>query len=175
MALTREFVEAVSQGNRLRVRIMLKDSLLVDTSFEQFNEMIRYAEPRIKDLWISNDEDDEVFSQSPDGLNTILVGLVNSFSKRRVTYLKELISHMYPPKPKSIPKREFREKAVVIRRTPEVRVEFNGIREDIKNISSIHSGVVSKSQMDTSDVTAIREAAMRIVNHCDKILESRCR
>lgn len=64
MALTREFVEAVSQGNLLRVKIMLKDSLLVDTSFEQFNEMINYAEPRISGIWIS-DDDDEAFSQNP--------------------------------------------------------------------------------------------------------------
>ena len=49
MALTREFVEAVSQGNLLRVKIMLKDSLLVDTSFEQFNEMINGLMPLLSD------------------------------------------------------------------------------------------------------------------------------
>ena len=47
MALTREFVEAVSQRNMLRVKIMLKDSLLVDTTFNQFNEMVRYAESKL--------------------------------------------------------------------------------------------------------------------------------
>ena len=91
MALTQEFRYAVEQGNLLRVRIMLKDSLLVDTSFEQFNEMIRFAELKLDNLWINDEDDNEEFSQSTDELNIILAGLVNNFSKKRVAYLKKLI------------------------------------------------------------------------------------
>ena len=43
MALTNAFHEAVSTGNVRRVRIMMKDSLLVDPSFREFNEMERAA------------------------------------------------------------------------------------------------------------------------------------
>ena len=39
MAITNEFTEAVQAGNKMRVRIMLKDSLLVDPTAAQFNEM----------------------------------------------------------------------------------------------------------------------------------------
>jgi len=38
-----EFNSAVKTGNLLRVRIMLKDSLIVDPTFAQFNEMLAYA------------------------------------------------------------------------------------------------------------------------------------
>ena len=44
MAVTQEFKQAVLQNNNLKTKIMLKDSLLVDTSFNQFDEMLRYAE-----------------------------------------------------------------------------------------------------------------------------------
>ena len=39
MALTESFYEAVSSGNVRRVRIMMKDSLLVDPTFAQFEQM----------------------------------------------------------------------------------------------------------------------------------------
>lgn len=43
MAITNEFTEAVQSGKMMRVRIMLKDSLLVDPTAAQFDEMERYA------------------------------------------------------------------------------------------------------------------------------------
>lgn len=168
MALTKEFEEAVSQGNLLRVKIMLKDSLLVDTSFNQFNEMLSYAESRLSGIWVSDDEDDHVFSQSPEELNILLAGLVNSFSKRRVAHLKEMINKLYPPQPK-IEHDVRRETAVVIKRTREVVGEYNGILINKKKIKEVCSRISSRNQMDTKDVEELKTAAMSIVNHCDKI------
>lgn len=168
MALTREFVEAVSQENLLRVKIMLKDSLLVDTSFNQFNEMLSYAEPRLSGIWVSDDEDDDVFSQSPEELNTILAGLVNNFSKRRVTHLKGMINKLYPPQTK-IKNDVRRETAVVIKRTKEVVGEYSKILNNKNKITEVCSRVSRRKQMDTKDVEELRNAAMSIVNHCDKI------
>ena len=168
MALTKEFVEAVSQGNLLRVKIMLKDSLLVDTSFNQFNEMLSYAEPRLSGIWVSDDEDDDVFSQSPEELNTILAGLVNNFSKRRVTHLKGMINKLYSSQPK--PNQQYRrEVAVVIKKTREVVNEYNGIVMDRKKIIEVCARISQNKQMDTKDIELIRTAAISIVNHCDKI------
>lgn len=96
--LTKEFKEAVAQGNLLSVRIMLKDSLLIDTSFKQFDEMVEFAESKLDGVWIDNEDDKESFSQSDDNLNNILVGLVNDFSKKRVKYLKTIIRDKYPQK-----------------------------------------------------------------------------
>ena len=168
MALTKEFVEAVSQGNLLRVKIMLKDSLLVDTSFNQFNEMLSYAEPRLSGIWVSDDEDDDVFSQSPEELNTILAGLVNNFSKRRVTHLKGMINKLYSSQPKHNQQYR-REAAVVIKKTREVVNEYNGIVMDRKKIIEVCARISQNKQMDTKDIELIRTAAISIVNHCDKI------
>lgn len=168
MALTKEFVEAVSQGNLLRVRIMLKDSLLVDTSFNQFNEMLSYAEPRLSGIWVIDDEDDDVFSQSPEELNTILAGLVNNFSKRRVTHLKGMINKLYSSQPK--PNQQYRREAVVvIKKTREVVNEYNGIVMDRKKMKEVCARISQNKQMDTKDIELIRTAAISIVNHCDKI------
>ena len=41
MALTNAFREAVTEKNVRKIRIMLKDSLLVDPSFKRFQEMER--------------------------------------------------------------------------------------------------------------------------------------
>ena len=43
MALTKEFIEAVENGKKTRVRIMLKDTMLVNPSLQAFEEMISYA------------------------------------------------------------------------------------------------------------------------------------
>lgn len=164
MALTREFMEAVSQGNLLRVKIMLKDSLLVDTSFEQFDEMLSYAEKRFSGIWVSDEEDDDVFSQDSDELNTILAGLVNSFSKRRVTHLKGMINKLYLPKPKLE-----QGAVVVIKKTRKVVDEYKGIVQDRKTLAKVCGRISKNQQMDTEDIEMIRNAAMSIVNHCDKI------
>jgi hypothetical protein len=168
MAFTREFVEAVTQGNLLRVRIMLKDSLLVDTSFNQFNEMIKYAGPKLSELWICDEEDDEVFSQSTDDLNYILVGLVNSFSKRRVNHLMGLINKKYPPKVIKKSSSKLNRDCKVEKNT-ESKVDLKPLQTDINKIEEIYSIIVSKRKIKASDLEAIRSSAESIIAYCDKI------
>lgn len=168
MALTQEFRYAVEQGNLLRVRIMLKDSLLVDTSFEQFNEMIRFAELKLDNLWINDEDDNEEFSQSTDELNIILAGLVNNFSKKRVAYLKKLIKKIYPPKQKTVSDMSRRE-AGINPRTRSVTKEFNSIIKEKHIIVEACEKVVSKKKINENDIDTIREAAINIIEHCDKI------
>ncbi len=43
MVLTNAFKEAVSSGNVRRVRIMMKDTILNDPTFSEFNEMNKAA------------------------------------------------------------------------------------------------------------------------------------
>ena len=93
MVITKDFEEAVYAGKKLKIRIMLKDSLLVDRSFEQFNQMVHYAEDRGIDLW---DVDYDSFPMdksdwSTEKLNEELVELVSSFSRSRVTMLLEKV------------------------------------------------------------------------------------
>ena len=46
MAISREFQNAVKEKNILRIRIMLKDSLLIDRSFSMFKKLLEHTEER---------------------------------------------------------------------------------------------------------------------------------
>lgn len=173
MALRNEFVEAVSKGNLLRVRIMLKDSLLVDTSFEQFNEMMHYAEQRMNDIWISDEKDKEVFSQTPEELNNVLAGLVNNFSKRRVRCLKAMINRLYPPPVRKT--KQISTKDDTIRRTREVEIEYREIKNDRRKIKDVFTRISNENKMTKKDIEIIRNAASSIVAHCDKITRKQAR
>ena len=52
MAITNEFRDAVQTGKKTRVRIMLKDMMLVDPTMKQFDEMLEFAKSNIPDLFL---------------------------------------------------------------------------------------------------------------------------
>lgn len=87
MALTEEFIEAVGNGKKTRVRIMLKDIMLVDPSLKTFNEMLTYAEKNLSDLYDEHDGE-ELISDSTewdeDYMNQQMVAVVTNFSKERI-------------------------------------------------------------------------------------------
>lgn len=101
MSLTPEFINAVGEGNITRVRIMLKDSILLDPSGNKFDDMIEYAKERIPSLMSKHDG--EVFKSleewNEDYLNEQMVSVVSNFSKERLEFLKK-ISHKLFYKPK---------------------------------------------------------------------------
>lgn len=98
MALTPEFRTAVENNNLLRVRIMLKDSLLVDKSFAQFKEMRQYAECSGVNFWMEKTEELEM---KPEELwnitlmNLELTKLVNDFTKEHLDYCRKIIKKVY--------------------------------------------------------------------------------
>lgn len=103
MALTKEFKEAVTDNNLTRVRIMLKDIMLIDPSLKSFNEMIAYAEKNMSDLY--DEHDGEVLFRNPNEwteeyMNQLMVSIVMNFSKERVEILKKIVQHRYDNKPK---------------------------------------------------------------------------
>lgn len=55
--MTPEFMQAVKERNLLRIRIMMKDSLLIDKSADLFNEMNKYAEKQGICVWMKNGEE----------------------------------------------------------------------------------------------------------------------
>lgn len=98
MALTSEFISAVRDRNLLRIRIMLKDSLLVDKQFNQFTEMRRYAEENGADFWMKKTEEFEKLpkeSWNIDVMNLELTRLVNDFTKERLKYCQEIVKTIY--------------------------------------------------------------------------------
>jgi len=98
MALTNTFYDAVSTGNVLRVRIMMKDSLLVDPSFTGFSEMER-ASRSMDGLYDSHDGDEFITDQSlwnDDYMNGLMVEVVTNFSHERIDHLKDVVHYLRP-------------------------------------------------------------------------------
>ena len=101
MAITNDFMEAVRSGKLLRVRIMLKDALLVDPTAEQFDKMEAYAAARLSGLYVGHDGEllvDDTASWHEEYLNKQMVAVVNNFSKERIALLKRMVSYIYRDK-----------------------------------------------------------------------------
>lgn len=96
MALTNAFYEAVNSNNLRRVRIMMKDSLLVDPEFNLFKEMDRSAS-RMQGLYAEHDGREFNLDKSTwnkDYMNKLMVQVVSNFSHERVNHLKDVVSYL---------------------------------------------------------------------------------
>lgn len=101
MSVTKEFMEAVESRKKIRVRIMLKDSLLVDPTAVQFDEMEQYAVGLMDNLYVEHDGENlnfDVSSWDEDYLNEEMVSVVNNFSHDRIDLLKSMVYYLYKDK-----------------------------------------------------------------------------
>lgn len=101
MAITNEFKDAVESGKKIRVRIMLKDIMLVDPTMKQFDEMLSYANSAIEDLYDNHDDEPLKYDKSEwdeSYLNTQMVSVVNNFSKERIELLRNMVKYIYRDK-----------------------------------------------------------------------------
>lgn len=93
MSVSKEFAQAVEAGNLLRVRIMLKDSLLLDPTLVMFGEREAYAKERLADLYDAHDGEELKLDEgdwNKDYLNQQMVNVVTNFSRERVELLKRM-------------------------------------------------------------------------------------
>lgn len=101
--ITPEFRRAVKERNLLRIRIMMKDSLLIDKSADLFNEMNKYAKNQGIYVWTKNGKEFDVLpedSWDESLLNSELVKLINDFTIKRVSYCLDIIRKIYKDKNK---------------------------------------------------------------------------
>ena len=99
MSISAKFKEAVSEKDKISVRIMLKDSLLIDKSFKDFADMSKYAlENGLSDLYDGHNGKEflDESQWTEDYLNEEIVSLFRNFSKERIELLKQIISKLYP-------------------------------------------------------------------------------
>lgn len=102
MAVTNAFKEAVANGATNRVRIMMKDSLIRERTFTEYEEMVAAA-AGMPGLFEPDDGD---WSKAPQSewnkeyLSLLTVRLLSNFSKERIAHLKEVIRYLYPATPK---------------------------------------------------------------------------
>lgn len=97
MALSKDFISAVEEGNALRVKLMLKNSLLIDSTCQEFEHMFSYANERIPNL--IDKHDGEIFKGSTEWdeeyYNAQTVKIVNNFSKERIDLMKNMVQKLY--------------------------------------------------------------------------------
>jgi hypothetical protein len=100
MAVTQEFRDAVKAGDIRLVRIMLKDSMVVDPSFREFGQMMGFA-GEMTDLFDSHDGEELKYDNSAwtkDYMNEQMVQIVYNFSEERLELLKDICGYIYGKK-----------------------------------------------------------------------------
>ena len=187
--LTSEFRNAVRENDVLMVRIMLKDSLLVDPSFNQFNYMVDYAQDNGLKIWMSDEEDDSFEMDKNEDLNVLLVQLVNCFSIKRVNYIKGLILQKFSSTNKNNTQSQTNAQNQINKNSSKHEKSINWNDKSIPNMpirppkQSLDSWRNSKAQIKeimadisrkhiatTRDLLRLRDAAKEIVDTCDKLL-----
>lgn len=108
MALTNAFYEAVRSGNVRRVRIMMKNSLLIDPTFEEFHAMEKVA-ASMAGLYDEHDGKelvDDRNSWNDEYMNRVMVKVLSNFSQERLDHLKEVVRYLRPVTETVSPKKE---------------------------------------------------------------------
>lgn len=98
MAISPDFKNAVDSKNVRLTRIMLKDSMVIDPTFREFDELLRYAENVLPDLYDEHDGEhftNDISLWTKDLLNDQMVNVVYNFSKDRISFLKKLCRYIY--------------------------------------------------------------------------------
>lgn len=191
MSISNEFAMAVKERNRLRVKIMLKDSLLADKSFKLFDEMQRYATNQGLSPWEDADPDNPLEkAEKPwteDTMNYELTALINDFTNEHVEYIKEIISDIYITEAKTTyPSSETSKPSYETKPSPNSSqnntTEYGKKRIDnptamiLEEIGSINrilnymkDPLTGKRRWYYSDIAMIKQHAQGILNACDEI------
>lgn len=98
MALTNTFYESVASGSVRKVRIMMKNSLLMDTTFREFEEMEKEA---VSMDGLYDKHDGREFKLDPstwdeDYMHELMAQVIGNFSPERIKHLKEVVRYLRP-------------------------------------------------------------------------------
>lgn len=98
MAVTENFKSKVKEGNVRSIRIMMKDSLLIDPTFEDFNKMEILARnvPGLYDVHDGQELIEDRTVWNDDYMNKLMVQVVGNFSHERIAHLKEVVKYLRP-------------------------------------------------------------------------------
>ena len=98
MTVIESINNAAANGDIKGIRIMMKNSMLVDPSFTELLEMEALTE-NIDGLYDAHDgrafQTDKA-SWNDDYMNKLMVQVVGNFSHERVAHLKEVVRHLRP-------------------------------------------------------------------------------
>lgn len=113
MSISKEFEDAVKEGRLTLVRTMLKNSMVIDPTFEEFNEYSLYAQKIISGLYEEHDDDDFITDSSlwdKSYMDRQFNNLMYNFSKKRIKHLKEVCKFIYADRIKNSEYKKSRER-----------------------------------------------------------------
>lgn len=98
MAIPKEFTDALRDNNVTALRILMKNSLLLDRSFATIRKMQAEARniPNLYQPFNNKDLNRDKSQWNEDLLNRQLAKLMMNFCPERIEYLKEIITAIYP-------------------------------------------------------------------------------
>jgi len=188
MTISKEFAQAVLEKNYLRVRIMLKDSLLIDKTFRLFSEMQSYATTQGANPWVNPDIPLEKADKpwTEDTMNYELTALVNDFTREHVDYVKEIISEVYKVNtnvrsvPQAQPVQSNRSNTVpqntggsLLGTHTSASDPYNTILSKVSRINKIlkdnKDSVTNRRSWRRDDISLIKMYAQSIVEACNEI------
>lgn len=98
MAVTKDFKDAVNNNQKTKIRIMLKNSMIIDPSLKTFDEMLAYAEKNLPDIYDEHNGEELINDSSAwdeQYMNQQMVVLVTNFSKERIDLLRKIVKKLY--------------------------------------------------------------------------------
>lgn len=162
--LSPEYKASVSNRNLLRTRIMLKDSLVVDPTFAQFNEMYGYAEKNFTDLLDIYDDgflEKDESKWNKDVMNEELSQLVANFSRQRIEHLKKVVASVLKLEAEKITnERKMAKSQQASSHKPDRPVSYNSSG----NTYNTQSCMSNKRKEATDDIIRYAKKIEKIVN-----------
>lgn len=97
--ISNDFKEAVENKKIRLIKIMLKDSLMIDPTGKKFDELFDYAQNNLE-IDLLDKHDNEVFNYDKNMwnkkyFNEQMVKLLYNFSSERIDFLKEICKVIY--------------------------------------------------------------------------------
>lgn len=97
--IDRDFKNAVEINDIDLVRMMLKDSLMIDPTGTFFDELFNYAQDRLgNELLEKHDGENFIYDKNlwnKDFFNQEMIKLIDNFSLERISFLKEVCKFIY--------------------------------------------------------------------------------
>lgn len=172
-----EFKSAVADKNLLRTRIMLKDSLVLDPTFVQFNEMFSYAKMNLPNLMENYDGDyleEDSSKWTSEIMNEELVHLVTNFSDIRIIHLKKVVSKVLAKEAEAIKRKSIHSNfGSDISRGERRKSACRKMRtEAIKVDKVLHEVNKNKNRWKTKNIDDLEQAAKRILRAVNEYREN---
>ena len=136
MAVSKEFMDAVNSNDVLSVRLLLKNSLILDSTGQSFDEMFSLAKNQMEDLIVEHDG--ETFKGreewNRDYYNEQTVKIVNNFSEERIGLLKEMAKVLFASNDDQVTKNLSKDKQLDVAMSTRGSNEGSGDAKTLKKI-----------------------------------------